>query len=680
MTDIKAHNSHTPAPAPASDEVEASGTDHHEPAEVRRPTRRWWWLGAVAALAAAVAAVVALTGGEDVVADAAPATRNTAEVVVADLVELTTYDGTLGRVDGDPIGTARAGTLTAVPETGEVIGQGDALYAVDDIPVMLLHGDVAMYRDLGLDDEYSIGTDLTGELTDVAAVGTRVEAGETLFSVDGEPVTLLVGDLPAYRDIGLAQVETTVQAEAGGVVTALPDDGATLEQGDVLFQIDDAPVVLLYGDAPVAGDLSEGDVGADVAQLQAALVDLGYLDEDDAPGGEDNPDDAEFDAATTDAVVAWQTDVGAEIDGVVNRGDVAFLAGPVEVTSVEADIDEGVLSGDDIVVLDVATPIQGEDVRQIEAALLDLGYADEDEFTPDDIFDLDTAEIVEEWQADIGATVDGVVHLGEVVFADGPVEVAAVLVREGEAVGDGPVLSVVAEQGLHGDDVAALESALVALGYDAGGTLEADGIMTEATVDALVAWQAATGQTVDGVANVGDVVFAAADVRVADVAASLGASLTPGAPVLQVTGNDVSVLVDLPAEDQGILAVDDAVTIELPDGTRTAGTVSRVATVATTTPDGTSVFEVEIALDDPAAAGLLDEAPVEVDVVSDSVEDAVTVPVTALLALQEGGYAVEVDRGDGTTELVAVDPGFFADGLVELVDSQVRPGTMVVVP
>ena len=60
------------------------------------------------------------------------------------------------------------------------------------------------------------------------------------------------------------------------------------------------------------------------------------------------------------------------------------------------------------------------------------------------------------------------------------------------------------------------------------------------------------------------------------------------------------------------------------------------------------------------AAGL-DEAPVDVDVVSDSRTQVVAIPVTALVALREGGYAVEVLQADGSTRLVGVEPGFFAD-------------------
>ena len=74
------------------------------------------------------------------------------------------------------------------------------------------------------------------------------------------------------------------------------------------------------------------------------------------------------------------------------------------------------------------------------------------------------------------------------------------------------------------------------------------------------------------------------------------------------------------------------------------------------------------------AAGL-DQAPVEIEVVTESRTGVMAVPVTALLALAEGGYAVEVDDGDGTTRLVPVDPGLYADNLVEVSADGLQPAT-----
>ena len=56
------------------------------------------------------------------------------------------------------------------------------------------------------------------------------------------------------------------------------------------------------------------------------------------------------------------------------------------------------------------------------------------------------------------------------------------------------------------------------------------------------------------------------------------------------------------------------------------------------------------------------------------------VPVTALLALSEGGYAVEVVVEDGSRLLIGVEPGLFSDGFVEVAGNGLVDGMQVVVP
>jgi multidrug efflux pump subunit AcrA (membrane-fusion protein) len=87
-----------------------------------------------------------------------------------------------------------------------------------------------------------------------------------------------------------------------------------------------------------------------------------------------------------------------------------------------------------------------------------------------------------------------------------------------------------------------------------------------------------------------------------------------------------------------------------------------------------------VTLDDPDVALGLDEAPVDVEVVSDSAPGVLAVPVTALLALTEGGYAVEIVTEDGTIILIGVEPGLFADGFVEVDGEGLTDGMQVVVP
>ncbi len=80
------------------------------------------------------------------------------------------------------------------------------------------------------------------------------------------------------------------------------------------------------------------------------------------------------------------------------------------------------------------------------------------------------------------------------------------------------------------------------------------------------------------------------------------------------------------------------------------------------------------------AAGL-DEAPVDVIIVSDSISNVMAIPVSALVALLEGGYAVEKDVGNGQVQLLAVETGFFSsNNMIEITSGALQSGDRVVVP
>jgi len=58
-----------------------------------------------------------------------------------------------------------------------------------------------------------------------------------------------------------------------------------------------------------------------------------------------------------------------------------------------------------------------------------------------------------------------------------------------------------------------------------------------------------------------------------------------------------------------------------------------------------------------------------------------TIPVSALVALLEGGYAVELDTGNGQVQLIAVEVGFFStDNMIEITAGALEPGDRVLVP
>ena len=252
--------------------------------------------------------------------------------------------------------------------------------------------------------------------------------------------------------------------------------------------------------------------------------------------------------------------------------------------------------------------------------------------------------------------------------------------------GDLPAWRRLAASVADGPDVRQLEANLVALGYATESELKVDDAFTAATASAIRKWQAALGVEQTGAVEPGDVAYAPGAVRIKAVKEAKGASLRPGAPLLDVTGTTRVVGVDLEAAKQALVKVGDKVEVRLPDGKTAAGTVSKVASVVKTTGGGQggamrSVLPVEIALDDPAAAGNLDEAPVKVGIVSASRKGVLTVPVNALLALREGGYGVRIVDGSVVGgSVVAVQTGLFAKGSVEISGEGIIEGLKVEAP
>ncbi|GMQ94482.1 MAG: hypothetical protein BMS9Abin12_1974 [Acidimicrobiia bacterium] len=416
----------------------------------------------------------------------------------------------------------------------------------------------------------------------------------------------------------------TVYGGLAGVVTSGPDEGIVVTAGEVLYKVNAAPVVILYGDTPVYRTIDRRTSdGEDIMFLEQSLVDLGY-----DPDGDIEIDD-EFTSATRAAIELLQEDIGAEVDGGFSLGEMLFAPGPTYVA------DALVRNGDQV---------------QFGQPVIALSAAPEGTFT---------------WIADEGV----IIEQGSVLYR---VDNRPTVLLYGEI----PVYRAMAS-GVEGEDVAQLQAALIALGLATDDVRV--GTFDDATLEAVVAWQLLTGAHPDGVVNVGEVVFLPDSLRVGDVVASIGDTAMNGSPVIMTSASSTFVTVELATTDQSLVDVGDAVEIELPDEVVVAGTVTSIGSVAQTNQAGESFFEMVVAINDPETTLGLDEAPVDVDIVSDSASDVLVVPVTSLVALAEGGYAVEV-VGDGSTYLVGVEAGLFADGLVEVTGTGLSAGDLVVVP
>ena len=230
--------------------------------------------------------------------------------------------------------------------------------------------------------------------------------------------------------------------------------------------------------------------------------------------------------------------------------------------------------------------------------------------------------------------------------------------------------------GVSGRDVRQLDAALAALGHLDGDDVDDD--FDDATWEAVTDLQDDLGMTEDGVLSQGEYVFSPHPVRVAGHPLERGDTVGQGQPLLTVSRSRRAIDIALDPADRDLVATDQQVEIELPTGATTSGTIAEVGTTITAGEDGAETLDVLVTVDDTAAVEDLDQAPVTVMVTTVIAEQALTVPVEAVIGTSGGGHAVDRVR-DGRVARVDVGLGAWGDGHVE-VDGDLRAGDEVVVP
>ncbi|GAA2616626.1 efflux RND transporter periplasmic adaptor subunit [Paractinoplanes durhamensis] len=230
--------------------------------------------------------------------------------------------------------------------------------------------------------------------------------------------------------------------------------------------------------------------------------------------------------------------------------------------------------------------------------------------------------------------------------------------------GDTPLFRALDKTGLTGRDVAELRENLAMLGYASHRVRDND-VLDAGLLDAVHQWQPdvpispARAVVLDGPGRVSALTAHSGDPAAGDL--------------FTVTGT--AKVVTVPVEPTDTVRPGAAVSVELPNGTTTPGVVSTISTVAgETQPGETPKLSVTIKLGKPADVAKLDAAAVRVRFADQVRKQVLTVPVGALVALREGGYAVQ--KRDGT--LVPAKTGMFADGLVEVSGDALTEGLEVV--
>jgi hypothetical protein len=207
---------------------------------------------------------------------------------------------------------------------------------------------------------------------------------------------------------------------------------------------------------------------------------------------------------------------------------------------------------------------------------------------------------------------------------------------------------------------------------------EGDAVLTPTLVTAIKRWQGHRGLAQTGVVQTGDVVVLPQQVRVIAVTAQLGDDANT--PLISVASATKVVTVQVQAVEADSVRSAQTVTVSLPDGSTTPGRVQDVSRIATPGGNdqggaqGQPQLTATIAIDDANAVRSLDSAPVRVQFATQTRPGVLAVPLGALLALSEGGYALQTDQGT----LIPITVGVFAKGMVEVSGSGIREGLRVV--
>jgi hypothetical protein len=145
--------------------------------------------------------------------------------------------------------------------------------------------------------------------------------------------------------------------QASGTYTELPVPGQVISLGQVLYRVNDSPVVLLYGSTPAYRTLAAGATGADVAELNADLVALGY-----ATAAQLSPTSTSFGSATTTAVEELQAALGVAQNGTLTLGQAVFEPAAVRVTILSVPLGGNTQAGQTVMQATSTT-------RQVQVAL-----------------------------------------------------------------------------------------------------------------------------------------------------------------------------------------------------------------------------------------------------------------------------------------------------------------------
>jgi peptidoglycan hydrolase-like protein with peptidoglycan-binding domain len=231
--------------------------------------RRRWSLAAAATVVAGVLGVVAMSGAESPTVAARAPSANTEKVELGKLSALVSGAGTLtyrAWPDGSPyvVVNQADGVYTQLPEAGDKVGCGGALYRVDNRPVLLLCGAVPAYRALHLGvrgpDVRQLNTNLH-QLGYDADAHVHIDPGDSAFTSSTEQALMALQRRAGLAATGELAIEDAVfLPESVRIAKVTGQLGGSAQPGaPVLSATSDKLYVRVDLEASQQGEVNKGD-------------------------------------------------------------------------------------------------------------------------------------------------------------------------------------------------------------------------------------------------------------------------------------------------------------------------------------------------------------------------------------------------------------------------------------
>ena len=409
--------------------------------------------------------------------------------------------------------------------------------------------------------------------------------------------------------------DTSPLGGGGGVVTKVPQAGSFVRSGSVVMEVEGAPVFLLQGDLPLWRPIGPDVSGPDVAMLRAALNRLGFN-----AGPSSNQT---YDHALSNAIGALYQRAGyaavplsAERQYLVNdmRSQVSAARGFVSDAQAALDAAKNRKPpASEIVSANIAVNAAQ---RAYDAAKLGSCPTELDPTkgcTPDEVASaLDNLTLAKALREDLNRPADTTAEQANLASAQRSLS----------------------------DQQAALDKAL----------------LNQVSPETIL-------------------VIPEEEIRIDNVQAKVG--LPASGVVLTWTRTQLYGRADLTEAQTRLVSTGMRAIMTLPDGTEVDGMVAEVVDARMDPLTGSRTpANVRIDIEDQELLAELGVSSVTVAFVQDQVEDTLVVPVTALMALAEGGYCVELEDG----ALIGVKIGLIADTRAQVFSNELHEGDVVIVP